>query len=156
MDRDECMLEAILEAETNIMTGEGGPFGAVIVKDGVIAGRGRSCVLSKKDPTCHAEMEAIRDAARRLSTHDLSGCVMYTSSMPCPMCLAALMYAGIRDVYYGNPTSDVAALGFKDGTIYEYFTNGVPEEAMSFTQLSPDMAAHALHVWDKLTDKKLY
>ena len=95
----EFMLKAVAEAEKNIISKDGGPFGAVIVKDGVIVGTGHNEVLKNNDPTCHAEMQAIRDACRNLKTFDLTGCELYTSCYPCPMCLSATIWANIKKVY---------------------------------------------------------
>ena len=102
MTKEEFMLIATQEADSNLTTNEGGPFGAVIVKDGKIVGRGHNRVLIKHDPTCHAEVEAIRDACQNLGTHDLTGCELYTSCYPCPMCLSATIWANIKKVYYGT------------------------------------------------------
>lgn len=96
MTKEEFMLIATQEADSNLTTNEGGPFGAVIVKDGKIVGRGHNRVLIKHDPTCHAEVEAIRDACQNLGTHDLTGCELYTSCYPCPMCLSATIWANIK------------------------------------------------------------
>ena len=92
MTKEEFMLIATQEADSNLTTNEGGPFGAVIVKDGKIVGRGHNRVLIQHDPTCHAEVEAIRDACQNLGTHDLTGCELYTSCYPCPMCLSIQLY----------------------------------------------------------------
>ena len=96
MTKEEFMLIATQEADSNLTTNEGGPFGAVIVKDGKIVGRGHNRVLIKHDPTCHAEVEAIRDACQNLGTHDLTGCELYTSCYPCPMCLSATIWATLK------------------------------------------------------------
>lgn len=96
MTKEEFMLIATQEADSNLTTNEGGPFGAVIVKDGKIVGRGHNRVLIKHDPTCHAEVEAIRDACQNLGTHDLTSCELYTSCYPCPMCLSATIWANIK------------------------------------------------------------
>lgn len=111
---------AIEEAEKNLTAKEGGPFGAVVVKDGKIVGKGHNQVLKNNDPTCHAEVQAIRDACRNLGTYDLSGCELYTSCYPCPMCLSATIWANIKDVYYGNTAEDAAAIGFRDDYIYKF------------------------------------
>lgn len=105
---------AIDEARKGIYNGDGGPFGSVIVKDGQVVGRGHNCVLKKKDSTCHGEMEAIRNAERKLKTHDLSGCVLYTTGEPCPMCLTACMWANIEHVCYGCTIKDNSEIGFRD------------------------------------------
>ncbi|MBR6172885.1 MAG: nucleoside deaminase [Eubacterium sp.] len=107
-------------AEENLTTNAGGPFGAVIVKDNEVIGQGSNHVLAWHDPTAHAEVTAIRDACRKLGTHDLSGCTLYTSCYPCPMCLSAIIWANIRTVYYGNTKEDAADIGFRDDFIYGY------------------------------------
>lgn len=112
------MVEADRLARINLETGDGGPFGAVVVRDGAIVGRGRNHVIEQHDPTAHGEVSAIRDACANLGTHDLTGCVLYTSCYPCPMCLSACVWANIRTVYYGNTKEDAAAIGFRDDAIY--------------------------------------
>ena len=111
-------------ADQNLITNEGGPFGAVIVKDGVIIGKGSNHVLENNDPTAHAEIIAIREASKTLNTYNLSGCELYTTCYPCPMCLSAIIWANIKKVYYGNTKEDAASIGFRDDMIYEYIKNG--------------------------------
>ncbi len=108
------MQAAIDEAREGIHSKHGGPFGSVIVKDGVIVGRGHNRVLANTDPTAHGEVTTIRDACANLKTHDLSGCELYTTGEPCPMCLCACMWANIRRVYYGCTIQDNALIGFRD------------------------------------------
>ena len=114
------MREAIKEAESNLLTDEGGPFGAIVVKEGKIVGKGHNRVLKNNDPTCHAEIEAIREACRNLGTYDLAGCELYASSYPCPMCLGAIIWANIKKVYYANSAEDAGAIGFRDDYIYDF------------------------------------
>ena len=116
----KLMREAIKEAETNLLTDEGGPFGAIVVKNNKVIGKGRNMVLKNNDPTCHAEIEAIREACRNLGNYDLSGCELYASSYPCPMCLGAIIWANIRKVYYANSAEDAGAIGFRDDYIYDF------------------------------------
>ena len=111
---DPFMQLAIDEALDGITRGHGGPFGAVIVKDGQIVGSGHNMVLRNNDPTCHGEVAAIRDACDKLGTYDLSGCELYTTAEPCPMCLYACLWANIARVYYGCTIEDSALLGFRD------------------------------------------
>lgn len=113
------MEEAIKEAYKGIKDNQGGPFGAVIVKDGKIVGRGHNEVLKNNDATCHGEIMAIRDASRNLSTYDLSGCALYTTAAPCPMCRGAIMWANIADVYYGCTIEDTDQIGFRDEDFYK-------------------------------------
>ena len=108
------MQAAIDEALQGITLGHGGPFGSVIVRDGVIVGRGHNRVLADNDPTCHGEVSAIRDACTNLGTYDLSGCEIYTTGEPCPMCLFACLWANIDRVWYGCTIEDNALIGFRD------------------------------------------
>ena len=110
-------------ADDNLKTNVGGPFGACIVKDGKIIGRGSNQVLNNNDPTAHAEIIAIRDACKNSNTYDLSGSTLYTSCFPCPMCLSAIIWANIKNVYYGNTKEDAASIGFRDDYIYDYIKN---------------------------------
>lgn len=105
---------AINEAKKGIRNKEGGPFGSVIVKDGKVVGRGHNKVVANNDPTAYGEMMAIRDACNRLGTFDLTGCELYTTSEPCPMCKCAIMWANIKKVYYGCTVNDAEDIGFRD------------------------------------------
>lgn len=106
-------------AKDNLMTNVGGPFGACIVKDGRVIGRGSNHVLVNNDPTAHAEVMAIRDACKNINSYDLSDCELYTSCFPCPMCMSAIIWANIKNVYYGNTKEDAEMIGFRDKFIYE-------------------------------------
>lgn len=108
------MLMAIKEARRGILKGHGGPFGSVIVKDGKVIAKGHNRVLRNTDPTCHGEMDAIRRSCKSLGTIDLSGCELFTTGEPCPMCLCAIMWANISKVYYGCTIQDNAIIGFRD------------------------------------------
>ncbi len=116
---NKYMRMAIAEARKGIKAGHGGPFGAVIVKDGVVVGKGHNQVLKNNDPTCHGEMQAIRKACKNLKTHDLSGCEIYTTGDPCPMCMAAILWANIEKVYYGCNIFDTEEIGFRDAVFYK-------------------------------------
>ena len=118
--QDIFMQAALEEAYAGIEAGDGGPFGTVIVKDGEIVGRGHNRVVVNQDPTCHGEMEAIRDACKNLGTFDLSGCELYTTAESCPMCLGATLWANIPVVYYGCTREDSDGIGFRDEVFYEY------------------------------------
>ena len=104
----------------NLLLNHGGPFGAVVVKNDFIVGLGKNNVLKNNDPTAHAEIEAIRNACKNLNTYDLTGCELYTSCYPCPMCLSAIIWANIKLVYYGNSKEDAEEIGFRDDLIYKY------------------------------------
>ena len=117
---EKFMEAALQEAYEGIEKNHGGPFGAVVVKNGKIVGRGHNRVLYKKDPTCHGEMEAIRDACKNLGTHDLTGCQLYTTAEPCPMCLGGILWSNIQEVYFGCDRIDTDRIGFRDDVFYEY------------------------------------
>ena len=119
MYHKEFMESAISEAKTGIANGHGGPFGAVIVKNGEIIASGHNCVLKNNDSTCHGEIDAIRKAEQKLGTYDLSGCELYTTGEPCPMCLAAILWANIDKVYYGCTIEDNTKIGFRDAKFDE-------------------------------------
>ena len=114
------MKAAIEEAEHGIHAGDGGPFGCVIVKDGEIIGKGHNEVVKRKDPTCHGEIMAIHEASRTLDSFDLSGCELYTTGEPCPMCMGAILWANIDRVYYGCDIADTEEIGFRDKVFYEF------------------------------------
>ena len=116
---NKYMRMAINEARKGIRNQHGGPFGAVIVKDGVVVGKGHNQVLKNNDPTCHGEMMAIHKACKTLGTFDLSGCELYTTGEPCPMCMSAILWANIEKVYYGCNILDTEDIGFRDKKFYE-------------------------------------
>ena len=120
---NEFMKVAKELADDNIVTKVGGPFGACVVKDGKIIGRGSNHVLANNDPTAHAEVMAIRDACKNIGSYDLSGCELYTSAYPCPMCFSAIIWSNIKKVYYGNTVEDTDNIGFRDERIYECIKN---------------------------------
>lgn len=124
---NKYMETAVAEARAGINAGHGGPFGCVIVKDGVIVGRGHNEVVKRNDPTCHGEMMAIRNACETLGTFDLSGCELYTTAEPCPMCAGAIKWADIRKVFYGCNITDTDRIGFRDKQFYES-TENISEE----------------------------
>ena len=124
---NKYMQIAVDEARTGINAGHGGPFGCVIVRDGKIIGRGHNEVVKQKDPTCHGEVMAIRNACKNLGTYDLSGCELYTTAEPCPMCRGAILWANIRKVYYGCNINDTDNIGFRDKVFYEG-ENDISEE----------------------------
>lgn len=157
-DKDkQFMLAAIDEAEKNLLTNDGGPFGAVIVKDGKIIARGHNEVLKNNDPTCHAEMQTIRAACEALGTFDLSGCVLYTSCYPCPMCLAATVWANIKVVYYGNTAEDAAAIGFRDDYIYDFIKgNCTDEKVMQLLDCEHEACNVTFQKFMDKNDKKMY
>lgn len=148
------MKEAVREAEKGIRSGEGGPFGAVIVKDGKIIGRGHNEVLKNNDPTCHGEIMAIHSACEKLHTFDLSGAAIYTTGYPCPMCMGAILWAHIDQVYYGCNVKDAEAIGFKDESFYE---KSRPQTAKEFVhELNRDECLSLYEEYKKRPDKKNY
>ena len=110
-------------SEENLTTNAGGPFGACVVKNGKIIGKGSNQVLINNDPTAHAEVMAIRNACKNINSYDLSDCELYTSCYPCPMCLSAIIWSNIKKVYYGNTKEDANDIGFRDEIIYSYIKN---------------------------------
>lgn len=117
--KKKYMKMAIREAYKGISNGDGGPFGAVIVKDDKVIAKAHNVVLKNNDPTCHGEMMAIRKACKKLGTYDLTGCEIYTTGYPCPMCMCAIQWANIKDVYYGCNIIDTEEIGFRDKQFYE-------------------------------------
>lgn len=149
------MQKAIELSIKNIDKG-GGPFGAVIVKDNKIISTGANRVTANNDPTAHAEVNAIRKAARKLGSFDLSGCVIYTSCEPCPMCLGAIYWARIDRIFYGNSKKDAADIGFDDSFIYEELKLDYSNRKVKITQFLPEMSIMAFKKWDAKTDKIKY
>ncbi|HIX84849.1 MAG TPA: nucleoside deaminase [Candidatus Megamonas gallistercoris] len=157
MYKQEFMALAAQEADSNLQTNEGGPFGAVVIKDDEIIGRGHNRVLINHDPTCHAEIEAIRDACRNLNTHDLTGCTLYTSCYPCPMCLSAIIWANIKKVYYGNTAKDAADIGFRDDFIYKFIENNCKDgKVLELTQNDRDITIKTFNAFSQKQDKTIY
>ena len=117
---NKFMEVAIDLSDDNFSKNYGGPFGACVVKDGKIIGKGINRVIKDNDPTAHAEVIAIRNACKALKTHDLTGCELYTSCYPCPMCLSAIIWSNIKKVYYANEKEDASNIGFRDDYIYDY------------------------------------
>lgn len=123
MNNKDVMELAIKQAEKTMNKDMGGPFGAAIIKDGKVIAVSSNTVLADHDPTAHAEVNAIRKAGEKLKTHDLSGCKLYATGYPCPMCLSAIIWANIKEVYYGTDLDDAEAIGFRDDFIYEFIKN---------------------------------
>lgn len=141
-------------AQQNILTNHGGPFGAVIVKDGVIVGKGNNQVVLKNDPTAHAEIVAIRAACKTLNTFNLTGCEIYTNCYPCPMCLSAIMWANIKKVYYGTNLEDAEKIGFKDKKIYDYLKNN-DNNILNIEQLNYDECLELFKEYQR-NNKEIY
>lgn len=153
------MALACHEARQGIERGHGGPFGCVIVKDEKIVGMGHNRVLIDNDPTAHGEITAIRDACKHLNTHDLSGCDLYTTGEPCPMCMAAIMWARIENVYYAKSLEENSALGFDDRPMYDEISMYVSERNTEHINSYhvPSAKVHELFLdYMHDADKKLY
>jgi tRNA(Arg) A34 adenosine deaminase TadA len=143
----EFLRRAIALATENVLCGAGGPFGAVIVRDGRIVGEGVNTVTAAHDPTAHAEVNAIRAATKALGTFSLAGCQLYSSCEPCPMCLAAAYWARIDDLYYGASAADAARAGFDDAFIYQEIRKSNAERQLPATQLLGDEAWSSFATW---------
>ena len=152
---NEFMKKAIELSEKNLETMDGGPFGACIVKDGKIIVKGSNHVLKNNDPTAHAEIMAIRNACKNIKSYDLSGCELYTSCYPCPMCLSAIIWANIKKVYYGNTKEDADDIGFRDDFIYDYIDDlnddKVNKRVLNLKCINRD---EALKVFEEFRDKE--
>ena len=147
-------------SDDNLLTNVGGPFGACIVKDGKIIGKGSNHVLSNNDPTAHAEIMAIRDACRNINSYDLSNCELYTSCYPCPMCLSAIIWANIKVVYYGNTKEDAADIGFRDDYIYNYIkkldSESSDDSVLKLECMDRDETISTFNRFKEKSDKTIY
>jgi tRNA(Arg) A34 adenosine deaminase TadA len=152
----EFMRRAIALATQNVTSGMGGPFAAVVVRHGQIVGEGVNTVTDALDPTAHGEVNAIRAACKALDTFNLSGCELYTSCQPCPMCLAACYWARLDAVYYGAEAADAARAGFDDAFLYEEFRKDEAERALPATQLLGDEAWASFAAWIESPNKIKY
>ena len=150
------MREAIRLSIEKMNAGHGGPFGAVVVRNGQIIARGFNNVTSSNDPTAHAEVDAIRKACAALGTHQLTDCELYTSCEPCPMCLGAIYWARPRKVYFGNTKHDAAQAGFDDQFIYEELAIPLQQRAIPMEQLLRSEALTAFLEWQKKEDRMDY
>lgn len=152
----QFMQEAIRLSVANVQENKGGPFGAVVVKDGKIIARGANCVTAHNDPTAHAEVVAIREACKVLNTFQLTGCEIYASCEPCPMCLAAIYWARPDKLYYANSKEDAAAIDFDDNFIYEEIAKPVKERKLFTQQLMREEALEAFEKWKTSVNKIEY
>ena len=150
------MREAIRISLQKMRRNHGGPFGAVVVQRGRIVGRGWNRVTSTNDPTAHAEVMAIRQACRRLKTFQLQDCEIYTSCEPCPMCLAAIYWARLKRVYYGNTRKDAARIAFDDDSIYREVASPISNRKIAMKQLLRKEALAAFVEWKNKADKVPY
>jgi guanine deaminase len=150
------MQQAIALATENVASGKGGPFGAVIVKDGKVIATGVNKVTATNDPTAHAEVTAIRSACEMLGTFQLDGCDVYTSCEPCPMCLAAIYWARCGAIYYGNTAADAAKVGFDDSFLYDEMKKPLSERRIPIVQMLSDEAWASFAAWRDAPKKMLY
>lgn len=150
------MRRAIALADSSVATLDGGPFGAVIVHDGRVVGEGANRVTTDHDPTAHAEIVAIRDACRTLSTFSLEGCVIYTSCEPCPMCLSAIYWARISEIVYGNTREDAARIGFDDDLIYREVALAMAQRSIPARRLLANEAIATFDAWSRTTGRIPY
>lgn len=146
-NHEKFMRMAIQLSEQNVEQRLGGPFGAVIVKDGMVVARSANRVIPQKDPTAHAEIAVIRLACKELDTHNLEGCVIYTSCEPCPMCLGAIYWAHLDHIYYANTKADAAAIGFDDKLIYDEMNLPLAERKLPASQLLREEAQVPFKNW---------
>jgi len=153
---NDFMQEAIRQAVENVRLGRGGPFGAIVVKDGRVIATGTNLVTSVNDPTAHAEVVAIREACRSLCAFQLGGCEIYTSCEPCPMCLGAIYWARPDRVYFAATRSDAADAGFDDSFIYEELKRGDRERRIHFEPMMRDAGMEPFREWAKKTDRIRY
>ena len=140
---------AIELSENSVTQGQGGPFGAVIVKDGELVAGSANMVVPNNDPTAHAEVSAIRLACQKLGTFDLSGCEIYTSCEPCPMCLGAIYWARLDKIYYANTKVDAADIGFDDKFIYDELELAMAERKLPIIQMMRNEALNAFRLWSE-------
>ena len=153
---EKFMRMAIALSESNVLNSTGGPFGAVIVKDGKLIAKSANKVTSTNDPTAHAEVAAIRLACKKLKTFDLSGCIVYTSCEPCPMCLSAIYWAHIDIIYYANTKADAGNIGFDDQFIYDELEKPMEERKVPVKQLLRSEAQQAFKLWESSAQRKDY
>lgn len=154
---EELMKKAVEESKFNSYNNykNGGPFGAIIVKNGEIVSMAHNTVIENTDPTAHAEVNAIRLASKKLKTHDLSDCIVYTSAEPCPMCLSAIIWSNIKEVYYANSKEEAAKIGFRDDMIYDYIKNQ-DDKILKLTRILSDEAKQVFEDFEKNEDKIMY
>ena len=153
--KNKFMLRAI-ELSIKSANGIGGPFGCVVVKDNMIVAEGSNKVTFSNDPTAHAEIVAIRDACKKLNTFNLSGCDIYASCEPCPMCLSAMYWSHIDRIYYANTREDAKKINFDDSMIYSEFSKKIEDRKIPIKQMLREEALKAFDIWDKKTDKVEY
>ena len=153
---NKYMQMAIQEAEQGIMQGHGGPFGAVIVKDGKVIGKGHNRVVANNDPTCHGEISAIRDACANIANFDLVGADIYTTGEPCPMCLGACLWANINKIYYGCSIAENDMIGFRDEVFYKHLSLSTEKMKDKIIQIDHEECLELFRKYMAITDKVNY
>jgi guanine deaminase len=161
MEKEMCMQNAFMRrtidlAIENVHSGHGGPFAALVVREGKVVATGSNLVTFSNDPTAHAEMNAIREACHALGSFKLDGCDIYTISEPCPMCLGAIYWARLDRVYFANTAEDAASVGFDDSAIFKELVRPMAERRIPFEQIMRDQALEAFRVWEQKPDKIQY
>lgn len=154
--KNEFMKRAIELSKDNVVSLNGGPFGAVVVKDNVIVGEGWNKVTANNDPTAHAEVEAIRQACKKLNTFSLEDCEIYTSCEPCPMCLSAIYWARIEKIYFANTKTDAAGIKFDDDFIYQEIPKPLDKRKIPMEAMMRDEALKVFQIWSSKIDKISY
>ncbi len=153
----QALVDTVLTlAEDNVRQGRGGPFAALVVRDGIIIGQGCNRVTDRQDPTAHAEIEAIRAACHHLGSHQLSGCQLYSSCEPCPMCLGAIYWARPERLFYLNSQADAARIGFDDQFIYQELQRPLSQRHLPTEQLDHPRRLTAFALWQASSDRKDY
>lgn len=155
-EQDKIFMREAIRLATESVSNGGGPFGAVIVRDGEIIAGSSNRVTIDNDPTAHAEVNTIRQACQKLGTFDLSDCVIYTSCEPCPMCLGAIYWAHLKCVYYGNTKKDARDIDFADDFIYEELDKPIDRRSVPFINMLREEALSSFRLWSEKTDKKEY
>jgi len=153
--KNKYMLRAI-DLSINSANTDGGPFGCVIVKENKIISEGSNKVISSNDPTAHAEVVAIREACRKLNTFNLTGCDLYTSCEPCPMCLSAIYWSHVDNIFYANTRNDAKNINFDDSLIYSEISKKIEDRKIPMKQMLRNEALKAFEIWDKKKDKIEY
>ena len=154
--QNRFMARAIELSLENVLSGRGGPFGAVIVQNGAVISEGVNRVTEVNDPTAHAEVQAIREACAKLRVFRLPDCEIYTSCEPCPMCLGAIYWASLARIYYGNLASDASKIGFDDSFIYREMAQPVSHRSIPMIRMMKDQALAAFRAWEEKPDKIVY
>jgi guanine deaminase len=154
--KENFMYLAIREASKGVQQDHGGPFGAIIVRQGVVIARAHNQVLKNNDPTAHAEVMAIRRAAKKLQSFNLSDCEIYTTCEPCPMCFAAMYWARIPTMYYGCTRHDAARIGFDDNRIYQVLKGQSPQQQLKIYSLDHEACLKLFDQWQEKADRRMY